>query len=42
MIMGDPNAPGKFLEVVKQIFETVDGSSNYMDDKTLSNDNPER
>jgi len=36
------NAPGKFLEVVKTIFETVEGSSNYMDDISISNDDGER
>jgi hypothetical protein len=41
MIIGDPNARGKFLEVVKILFETVEGSSNYMDDITISNDEPE-
>ena len=40
--MGDINAPGKFLEVVKIIFETVEDSSNYMDDLTISNDDAER
>jgi hypothetical protein len=39
--MGDPNAPGKVLEVVKILFETVEGSSNYIDDITISNDEPE-
>ena len=42
MIMGDINAPGKFLEVVKIIFETIEGSSNYMDDISISNDDAER
>ena len=41
MIMGDPNAPGKFLKVVKILFETVEGSSNYMDNITISDDKPE-
>jgi len=41
MIIGDPNARGKFLEVVKILFETVEGSSNYMDDITISNYEPE-
>jgi len=41
MIMGDPNAPGKFLEVVNILFKTVEGSSNYMDDITMTNYEPE-